>query len=166
MPAALFTERLILAPHDESDLDFMCALNADADVVRFTGDGPLDAAQALQVVNSLQRQWRERRMGRLVLLSRNTGERVGWCGLKWIAEEGTGDLGYRFFKKWWGHGLATESARACLRYGFEDLGLSRIIAEAHADNARSIHVLEKLGFLRRGQDGTTTRWEILRPSPT
>jgi ribosomal-protein-alanine N-acetyltransferase len=160
----LVTERLVLAPHDESDLDFMVALNAVPEVNRFTGDGPLDSAQALQIVHTLERQLAERRMARLVVLDRHTGERLGWCGLKWVELEGAADLGYRFLQKCWGHGFATEASRACVRYGFEDLGLARIIADADWRNARSTRVLEKLGFTRHGPNGEIARWELANPS--
>jgi ribosomal-protein-alanine N-acetyltransferase len=163
MDSFLLTERLILAPHDESDLDFMVALNSDPEVNRFTGGGPLDSTQALLIVHALQRQLGERHMARLVVLDRRGGERLGWCGLKWVEQEEVADLGYRFFQKWWGRGFATEASRACLRYGFEDLGLTRIIADADRRNARSTRVLEKLGFARRGQNGEVTRWELANP---
>jgi RimJ/RimL family protein N-acetyltransferase len=163
MEPILLTERLVLAPHDESDVDFMVALNADPDVGKFIGEAPLDAQRARQLVHVLQRQLEERQMARLVVLDRSTGQRLGWCGLKWMESLGAADLGYRFFKNQWGKGYATEASRACLRHGFEDLGLPRIVAEAHRDNARSLRVLEKLGFKRCGQNGETARFEIVRP---
>ncbi len=56
------------------------------------------------------------------------------------------DLGYRFFKDYWGRGLATEAARATLAYGVETLQLQRIIGIADVENRASIRVLEKVGF--------------------
>jgi RimJ/RimL family protein N-acetyltransferase len=47
----------------------------------------------------------------------------------------------------WGQGLATEGARAALRYGFEVVGLERIISTARADNAASRRVMEKCGLV-------------------
>lgn len=44
------------------------------------------------------------------------------------------------------HASTTEAARACLAYGFEELGLARIVARAHAHNAASIRVLEKIAL--------------------
>jgi RimJ/RimL family protein N-acetyltransferase len=47
----------------------------------------------------------------------------------------------------WGRGLATEGARAALAYGFEVVGLERIISTARADNAASRRVMDKCGLV-------------------
>ena len=56
------------------------------------------------------------------------------------------DLGYRFIKEYWGKGIATESARACIDLGFNSLGLKKMIAMVLPANSGSIRVLEKLNF--------------------
>jgi [ribosomal protein S5]-alanine N-acetyltransferase len=160
----LLTERLVLRPHEESDVEFMVVLNADPEVNRFTPDGPLEVEAAMKIVLSLQRQFRERRMGRFVVLLKESGEPLGWCGLKPTAVEQRADLGYRFAQRWWGQGFATEAARACVRYGFDELSLERLTAEADVGNVRSVRVLEKLGFRLRGREGDTATWELRRHS--
>jgi RimJ/RimL family protein N-acetyltransferase len=60
------------------------------------------------------------------------------------------DIGFRFFRKFWGRGYATESAAACLDYGFGQLGLHRIIGRAMELNTASIRVLEKIGMRKVG----------------
>lgn len=60
------------------------------------------------------------------------------------------EVGYRLMKSAWGRGLATEGARAMLRYGFGERGLDRIVAVTHPDNAASQRVLRKLGLEYRG----------------
>ena len=59
-------------------------------------------------------------------------------------------IGYAIGEPHWGRGYATESAVRLLRYGFEDLGLSRINASVHGTNVGSIRVLEKLGMVKEG----------------
>ena len=59
-----------------------------------------------------------------------------------------GALGYCFAKSAWGRGIATESAREILRFGFEELDLHRVWAGRDTANAGSIRVLEKLGMTR------------------
>ena len=56
------------------------------------------------------------------------------------------DLGYRFMKRYWGQGIATEAGQACLHLGFDVLALPRIIALVLPENKASIRVLEKLAF--------------------
>ena len=53
------------------------------------------------------------------------------------------DLGYRFFKKHWGKGYATESAKACINYGFSKLQIREIVGRSYVENKASIRVLKK-----------------------
>ncbi|WP_437605711.1 GNAT family N-acetyltransferase [Sorangium sp. So ce834] len=150
-PAVLVTERLSLRPHQPSDVPFMMQLNVDPEVIRYTGDSAFASEdEARAVIARLARQFEAFRMGRFIVSNRETGEKLGWCGLRWHEDLGLADLGYRFFRKHWGKGYATEAAAACLRYAFEDLGLPRLVAHAMLENAASVRVLEKLGFRRTG----------------
>ena len=147
------TNRLAMRPHQLSDAPFMVELNADPEVVRYTGDGPFaSTAEAEAVVRALMRQFAERKMGRFLLLERATGTPLGWCGLKWIEDERRVDLGYRLARAHWGKGYATEAGAACVRYGFVELGLTTLTAEAAKDNVASVRVLHKLGFTTVGED--------------
>jgi len=56
------------------------------------------------------------------------------------------DIGFRFFEEEWNKGYATESAIACINYGFEKLNLKRIVGRAMKENTGSIKVLEKIGL--------------------
>ncbi len=129
----------------------MMELNADPEVIRYTGDVPfVDEREPRAIVERLRRQFEARRMGRFVVLHRVTGEKLGWCGLRWNAAEEVADLGYRFCRRYWGQGFATESSEASIRYGFEELGLDRIVAHAMKANVASVRVLERLGFKQTG----------------
>lgn len=149
----LDTPRLLLRVHREEDAPFMVRLNSDPEVVRYVGDGPLDPAKARELIAGLRRQFRERGLGRLIVVEKATGEPVGWCGLK-LLDDGVVDLGYRFLRDRWGRGYATEAGAAALAYGFETLGLREIRAHALAPNEASFRVMRKLGMAeaRRGED--------------
>ena len=172
MPDTLLrTARLTLRPHRLEDVTFMVRLNADPECVHYTGDVAFDdPSLALAVVAALQAQYAERRMGRLVVIEQETGEPVGWCGLKWHPDDGEADLGYRFLRSRWGRGYATEASRACIQYGFEDLDLPCLIARVVPANVASVRVLEKLGFVRIGptdcEGMAADRYELQRPSET
>ena len=73
-----------------------------------------------------------------------TNEFVGFGGLRSLL--GTPEVVYHFATAHWGKGLATELARASLRFGFEERSFDRIVAIAKPKNAASIHVMEKLGM--------------------
>lgn len=163
----LTTPRLLLRAHQPDDLPFMLELNSDPEVIRYTGDPPFESeAEALAILARLERQQERDRMSRLVVIDRATGEKLGWCGLKWMEEEQEVDLGYRFHRRYWSKGYATESSIACLEYGFGELKLDRIVARAMAENVASVRVLEKLGFRRIGSttigDASALSFEFLR----
>jgi RimJ/RimL family protein N-acetyltransferase len=99
---------------------------------------------------------------------KSTLEFLGWCGLKYRSELNEIDLGYRFKKDGWGKGYATEAAYASIQYGFEKIGLRRIVARAEIDNIGSWKVLEKCGLTYIGDeevDGYPVKtYEIWNPS--
>jgi RimJ/RimL family protein N-acetyltransferase len=59
-------------------------------------------------------------------------------------------VGYRLLRNAWGHGFATEGARELVRYGFDSVGLHRIIGVTHPDNLASQRVLMKAGLADAG----------------
>jgi RimJ/RimL family protein N-acetyltransferase len=63
----------------------------------------------------------------------------GWPGI---------ELGWALARPFWGRGLATEAARACLNYGFASCGFQHVIHLIHPENQRSIAVAERLGAKR------------------
>lgn len=87
-----------------------------------------------------------------------TGALIGFVGLlyseDWPEGEHRTEVGWRLDRSYWGRGLATEGALASLGYGFEKLGLERIISIAHPANAASRRVMEKAGLTFQGE----TRW--------
>jgi ribosomal-protein-alanine N-acetyltransferase len=79
------------------------------------------------------------------------GEMIGTVGLlRFDFEHRHAELGYDIARRWWGRGLAPEAARAVIRYGFSVLGLHRIEAGVLPENAASVRVLQKLGFVEEG----------------
>ena len=94
--------------------------------------------------------WEQPGIGRWAAVHRATGAVIGFAGLKYLPELGVVDLGYRFLPAFWGRGLATEASRACLAYGFETLGLERVIGLTDPENQASMRVLEKVGMLPEG----------------
>ena len=88
------------------------------------------------------------------VVERSTHAIVGACGFFLV--EGIGpeiELAYQFGAEHWNKGYATEAATACLRFGFKELELDRVIAMTYPDNFASRRVLEKIGmtFERRAE---------------
>lgn len=139
------TNRLILRELIEDDAANMYQLNADPEVIRYTGDEPFESVAAARTFLANYRDYKQNGMGRWAVIDKETQRVIGWCGLK-RHDDGMVDLGYRFLKSEWGKGYATESSRGCLKYGFETLQLPQIIARVDPANIASVRVIEKLGF--------------------
>ena len=147
----LETERLFIRPGIIADAPFLLDLNCDPDVIRYTGDSSLrNLADAEKLIHeTLLPQFNQYKMGRFSVFLKD-GTYIGWCGLRYFPEKKEVDLGYRFKKIYWGKGYATESSLIILKYGFETLGLKKIIAKAMPENIASIKVLQKLKMTFRG----------------
>lgn len=143
------TPRLLLREFNAADAGHLYDLNHDPEVLKYTGDRPFadqaDAARFLEQYKDYDLYG----MGRWAVVLKSTRAFTGWCGLKYrpdLGPEGEVDLGYRFFRKYWGQGIASEAATACIEYGFQVLKLNRIIGRVMEANAGSINVLEKCGM--------------------
>ena len=137
------TKRLYLREFTENDAIHFFEINSDPDVIKYTGDGPFDNLEA--AVNFLKNyeDYNKNNMGRWAVCLKNTDEFLGWCGLKYHPEDNMIEVGYRFYKKHWNKGYATEAAKASIDYGFKELKLKEIYAHAHIKNYNSQKVIEK-----------------------
>jgi RimJ/RimL family protein N-acetyltransferase len=142
----LETPRLHLRQFLPKDALVFFLLNADSEVVRYTGDKPFrSVGESLALIEGY-RQYADYGLGRLVMVEKSSGEVIGWCGLKYLVDEDEVDIGYRIFKRFWNQGYTTEAAKACLKFGFEVKQLKSIIGRSNASNLASIKVFDKLGM--------------------
>jgi ribosomal-protein-alanine N-acetyltransferase len=146
MKSIIETKRLHLREFSLNDAKDLFLLNSDPDVIKYTGDNHFKNLEEAQQLIINYDQYEKYKMGRLTVLLKETNEYLGWCGLKYHNESDEVDIGFRFFKKEWGKGYATEAAVACLKYGFETLKLKRIIGRVLKDNIASINVMKKIGM--------------------
>lgn len=161
------TERLILRELMPADAEGMFDMNSDPDVHRYLGNKPVKSIeQSIAEIEFIRKQYVENGIGRWAVIEKTSGNFLGWSGLKLITETTNNhinyyDLGYRFSKRFWGKGYATETAIAVIHYGFTELKLNEIIGIADINNLGSIHVLEKVGLKRVSvfdYDGTKHLW--------
>jgi RimJ/RimL family protein N-acetyltransferase len=143
----LQTGRLLLREMTEADAQHLVRLGQNPNVTKYLPDPPLAGVEeAVRILETVVFPQYANRIGRWAVILRDTGEFIGWCGLKYYADVNEYDLGYRYFEEHWGRGYATEAAQAVLRYGIERLRGARIVGKAMVGNARSRRVLEKVGL--------------------
>ncbi|MGW8777313.1 GNAT family N-acetyltransferase [Streptomyces sp. NPDC055796] len=146
----LRTERLLLRPWRDCDLEPWAAMMADPEVREHLGE-LLTREQSDAVVALMRADFDRRGFGWWALESRETGEFIGRAGLDVVDEAmpfAGVDVGWRLARAAWGHGYATEAGLACLAFGFETLGLPEIIATTTAANLRSQAVMRRIGMTR------------------
>lgn len=148
----LQTERLRLRPFDDADADVLYTLQSDAYVLRYWDTVPwTEREQATCFIARCRELAADGTGARLAVELVEDGTFAGWCALtRWNPVFRSASLGYCFTQSSWGHGYATEAARAVLDWAYQALDLNRVQAEVDTRNPASARVLEKAGFLREG----------------
>jgi RimJ/RimL family protein N-acetyltransferase len=157
VPDRLVTARLVLRTWRAEDLDAFAALNADPRVMRFVGARrPLARNESERLLEQISDHWARHGYGLWAVTRRDDGgEPIGFVGLAvpsfLPSVLPAVEVGWRLAADVWGHGLATEGARASVACAWEALGLRRLVSIIHPDNERSLRVAAKLG-MRPGRD--------------
>jgi RimJ/RimL family protein N-acetyltransferase len=156
MVPQLETERLILAPRVLADLEDYVAMDSDREVRQYiTPPFRDDFTPELYRANLPARIATDFGPGLGFWTLRLKAPSRDFVGMALLMPvEGTGpeiEIGWRMPKSAWGQGYASEAARAVLSHGRNTLGLAAIVALINPDNARSIAVATRLGFLHAGR---------------
>jgi ribosomal-protein-alanine N-acetyltransferase len=152
MNCLIETERLIIRELVLKDDQGMFELDSDKDVHQYLGNKPIKTIeQSREIINMIRQQYLDNGIGRWAVVEKSTNNFLGWTGFKLIKELTNHhinyyDLGYRLIKKYWGKGIATEAAKACLDYGFTALNQTNIYGMTDVNNKASRNVLEKTGL--------------------
>jgi RimJ/RimL family protein N-acetyltransferase len=146
----LETERLVLRPFEEGDLDAVYAMQSDAEVARWLYDEPRTLEETRTHLErkiagaqfTVEDEWVS-----AAVIERESGQLVGDVALHWVsAQHKTGEIGFIFAPDYQGRGYATEAARALIDFAFDGMGFHRVIGRTEARNVASARVLEKLGM--------------------
>lgn len=151
MSKSIETERLYFRELEPTDDVGMFELDSNPEVHTYLGNNPVKTIEESRAaIDFIREQYRTNGIGRWAALLKETGEFIGWAGLK-LERNVNGhdshyDLGYRFIQKHWGKGYASEAAAAFVDYGFNVMNLEKINATADPSNAASRKVLERVGL--------------------
>lgn len=144
MTRALETARLRLVPLAPGHADALHEIYRDPSVRRFLisrSDSRADFenifARALEC---------SRTLGMWAILPRDEDRLLGRCGFYAFSERARPELAILLAREAWGRGLASEAARACLRFAFEERDFSEVIAVVRPGNAPALRLLSKLGM--------------------
>jgi RimJ/RimL family protein N-acetyltransferase len=143
---SLQTQRLILRPFEETDLDELWALYSDPEVVRYLSSGLLGREETAVRLRRMMGHWQAQGYGIWAVIRKEDRRFIGRCGIANVHDDEEHELVYTFARDYWGHGYATEAARAAIEYGFTQLKFPRVIALAVAENLASRSVMRKLGM--------------------
>jgi ribosomal-protein-alanine N-acetyltransferase len=143
------TERLILREFVEADWPAILAYWRDPRYLRFYQETKDRESAVRELISRFVAAQTEepRLVWQLAITDPLSGRLIGNCGIRVkdpVRREA--NIGYELDPNVWGHGYATEAARAILRFGFETLGMHRVWAECVADNTGSWRVMERLGM--------------------
>ncbi|WP_215545643.1 GNAT family N-acetyltransferase [Amycolatopsis sp. CA-230715] len=146
----LRTERLVLRPFADGDLDALHAIHSREDVTRYLYLEPRDRVECAEALEKRVAGTSITEPGQALAIAvvlAETGEVIGDLYFEWLSEEHRrAEIGFVFHPDHYGRGYATEAARELLRLGFDCLGLHRVIGRCDARNIASATVLGKLGL--------------------
>jgi [ribosomal protein S5]-alanine N-acetyltransferase len=148
----LETERLLLRPFSEADVEPLFALMQDADVMRYVGDRRVPTLQETwRSVSSWIGHWALRGYGQWAIEEHGSGDVIGRAGLINPVDWPGAEVGYLLGRRWWGRGYATDAAGAAMSWGFRTIGFDRLISLIDPANAPSIAVAVRLGETLQGE---------------
>ena len=147
MKHSLFTSRLKLTVFSQSHLSELVRLNADPEVMRYF-PATLSSEESAALLQRIIEHQRINEYSLFALHLKESDAFVGWCGLMRVPFSAhftpAVEIGWRLNKIFWGKGLASEAAKSILRFGFLDLGLSKIVSFTAELNQPSIRVMQKI----------------------
>src|SRR5215212_3314910 len=143
----LETERRVLRPVSADEVGSLHRISNEPNVRLYLWDDELVSEATVKfTIAKSDRMFSKERIGVFGILMRGREELLGFCGFVRLEGMEEPELWYELTQKVWGRGLATEAARACVRYAFEEVSMERVIAGADAPNTASLRVIKKLGM--------------------
>lgn len=148
LDATLESERLLIRPFKLGDEEDVFAFSSDEEVNRYTGDimrTSLNDAKKI-ITDVWLPDYKNYGYGRFAVIYKPENKIIGFNGFKYHPDLDFTDFGYRFLSQYWGKGIATESSKMLLEYGFNNLPIDEVLGFVMEENKASSVVLKKIGF--------------------
>jgi RimJ/RimL family protein N-acetyltransferase len=151
----LSTNRLVLRNWVDADLSPFAELNGDSEVMRYF-PSVLTRAQSDELATTIRGSLERQGWGLWAVEVPDVAPFIGFVGLNEVGFSAhftpAIEIGWRLARSHWGHGYATEAARASLSLAFDQLGCQEIVSFTATGNHRSMRVMERLGMLHHSED--------------
>ena len=145
-PAGLIrSNRLTLRPLSAADRDLVDAIYGDARVTGGYGMPPFVGKQLEEKFQMLLGPWSISGFSQFVIIENSNGGAAGLGGVRPAGHAQEGEIGYALLPESWGRGIASHAIELWTAWAFDDLRLSRVVAEG-VENPASIRALEKTGY--------------------
>ena len=145
----LFTERLCLRRWIDTDIPPFIQMNKDADVMEYFPKKLTDT-ETLDMLERINTCFEKNGFGLFAVENKATKTFIGFTGFSIPAFDSfftpCTEIGWRYKKEAWGQGFAAEAATACLKYGFDSLGLHKIVSFTASINTRSEKLMKRIGM--------------------
>ena len=147
----LYTKRLVIRPLRPTDAEQAYrSIDLDKDVSRFINRAN-SLKQKIERFEKLILSYEAENYGYFALAPIESDEQlIGWVGLTPLEGHSYTQLLYGLVRKYWGQGLATEAAATMMRYAFQRMHLSELVAVVNPENKQSRKLLQKIGMIPRG----------------
>ncbi|WP_368342834.1 GNAT family N-acetyltransferase [Phocaeicola vulgatus] len=145
------TERLIIRKITRKDMGALLALMGKPEVM-YAWEHGFEKKEVRQWLNRQLTRYRKDGYGYFAVILKENNKFIGQAGLMKSVIDGnnTVELGYMLDNTYWHHGYATEVARRCLQYAFEELGLQKVCCSIRPENTSSLRVAEAIGMIPCG----------------
>jgi RimJ/RimL family protein N-acetyltransferase len=144
------TRRLLLRRVTITDVDELVEIHANPELERFMG--AWDRTRAVEWLSEVDENWRKLGYGRVAITDRGSGRLLGRTGLMYLPQFSETELGWTLRRDAWGRGYATEAARACANWAFDEFQIPYLTSMIEVGNERSARVAGRLGMTRVRDD--------------
>lgn len=163
----LETERLILSPLEEADIDLIITLFTDEEIMKYAGGAITEEECRKEMPDYAGLGHRIPHQGVWTIGLRETGEKFGTVSLFPMPKDkeekiptGHTEIGYFILKDFWGKGYVTETAKSILKFAFTETDLTQVVACIDDENDASRNILNKNGM---NEDGTVEAYGDILP---
>ena len=152
MAPTLHTDRLRVEPCGMHHYDGLRGVNADPEVMRYVGGASQTPAETEAWIRRAEDRWTRLGYAWWVIRLAAGDTIIGACCLQHIENDPAKELeiGWRLLPAHWGHGYATEAARAMVDFAFRTLEVPRLFSIADPRNTASTRVMQRLGMRSLG----------------